>query len=113
MTKRAIRSSCRQTKRKHSPLLVLPTDGEATEILAQKLAASTSRVSEPIVNEITRILADKFHWIPQDVADARRRISGFTKLVSPEETLDVVKADPTDNRLLECAVAAGSQLATL
>jgi putative PIN family toxin of toxin-antitoxin system len=66
-------------------------------------------VSGPIVNEIARILADKFHWTPEDVADARR-ISGFTKLVSPTETLDVVKADPTDNRLLECAVAAGSHV---
>ena len=67
-------------------------------------------VSGPIVNEIARILAEKFSWIPEDVADARRRISGFTKLVYSTETLDVVKADPTDNRLLECAVAAGSDV---
>jgi putative PIN family toxin of toxin-antitoxin system len=67
-------------------------------------------VSEPIISEVARILADKFHWIPDDVADARRRISRFTKLVSPTETLNVVNADPTDNRLLECAVAAGSHV---
>lgn len=67
-------------------------------------------VSEPVVDEIARILADKLHWAPEDVADARRRISGFTTLVSPTETLDVVKADPTDNGLLECAVAAGSEV---
>jgi predicted nucleic acid-binding protein len=34
-------------------------------------------VSDPIVNEIARILATKFHWIPEDVANARRRISRF------------------------------------
>jgi len=40
----------------------------------------------------------------------REEISGFTKLISTTETLDAVKADPTDNRVLECAVAAGSEV---
>jgi predicted nucleic acid-binding protein len=34
----------------------------------------------------------------------------FTRRVSSTETLDVVKADPDDNRILECAVAAGSDV---
>jgi hypothetical protein len=33
-----------------------------------------------------------------------------TKHVSPTDRLDVVKADPTDNKILECAVAAGSEV---
>jgi uncharacterized protein len=41
-------------------------------------------VSGAIVNEIARILAEKFHWLPDDVTDARGRISGFTKL-SPRQ----------------------------
>jgi putative PIN family toxin of toxin-antitoxin system len=67
-------------------------------------------LSEPIVNEVARILGGKLRWIPEDVADARRRIGKFTKLVSPTETLDIVKADPTDNRILECAVTAASEI---
>jgi uncharacterized protein len=67
-------------------------------------------VSEPIVKAIARILEAKLKWSPEDVADARRRIAGFTKLVSPTEAVDVIKADATDDRILECAGAAGSDV---
>jgi predicted nucleic acid-binding protein len=40
----------------------------------------------------------------------RAEVATFTKRVSSTETLDVVKADPDDNRILECAVAAGSDV---
>jgi uncharacterized protein len=33
-----------------------------------------------------------------------------TYRVRPIEKLDIVVADPTDNRILECAVAAGSKV---
>ena len=55
-------------------------------------------VSEPIVNENTRILEAKLKWSPDDAADARRRIARLTTLVSPTETIDAIPADPTDNR---------------
>ena len=50
-------------------------------------------VSEPIVNEIARILEAKLKWSPNDAADARRRIARFTTLVSPTETIDAIPAD--------------------
>jgi predicted nucleic acid-binding protein len=40
----------------------------------------------------------------------RAEVATFTKRVSSAETLDVVKADPDDNRILECAVGAGSDV---
>ena len=36
------------------------------------------------------------------------RLSRFTSLVHPTQTIDAVPEDPDDNRVLECAVAAGS-----
>ena len=33
----------------------------------------------------------------------------FAKLVTPAQTLDVVKDDEPDNRILECAAEAGSE----
>jgi predicted nucleic acid-binding protein len=36
------------------------------------------------------------------------RLRAFTNLVTPTERLDVIKHDPPDNRILECAVAANS-----
>jgi predicted nucleic acid-binding protein len=40
----------------------------------------------------------------------RAEVATFTKRVSCTETLDAVKADPDDNRILECAVAAWSDV---
>ena len=40
---------------------------------------------------------------------ARQQIESFTKLVDPKQTLNVVDADPDVNRIVECAVEAGSQ----
>jgi predicted nucleic acid-binding protein len=37
------------------------------------------------------------------------QLAGCTELVRPTETLDVIPNDPDDNRVLECAVTAGSQ----
>ena len=40
----------------------------------------------------------------------RAEIATFTKRAAPIETLDVVKGDASDNRIVECAVAAGSDV---
>ena len=39
---------------------------------------------------------------------AQQRIADFTEHVSPAQTVRVVDEDPDDNRILECAQAAGS-----
>jgi predicted nucleic acid-binding protein len=36
-------------------------------------------------------------------------IRGFARVVTPTHTLDVIKEDPADDRILECAVEAGSE----
>lgn len=38
----------------------------------------------------------------------RRGFTASPCLVAPKQTLDVIKEDPDDNRILECAVEAGS-----
>ncbi len=55
------------------------------------------------------MLRDKFHFSAQALAVARDQISDFTERVTPTVTLSVVTEDPTDNRILECAQAAGSE----
>ncbi|HLK51160.1 MAG TPA: putative toxin-antitoxin system toxin component, PIN family [Bryobacteraceae bacterium] len=66
-------------------------------------------VSEPILDEVIRVLRDKFQWEGYRLQDARQQILALARLVAPAQTLDVVKEDEPDNRILECAVAAGSQ----
>jgi putative PIN family toxin of toxin-antitoxin system len=65
-------------------------------------------VSQPIIEEVIRVLRDKFLWDGYGLHDARQQILGLATLVTPKQTLDVVKEDEPDNRILECAAEAGS-----
>jgi uncharacterized protein len=55
------------------------------------------------------VLARKFNWPLEDIADARRRIAAIARTVESAVQLDIIKEDPPDNRILECAVGAGSE----
>lgn len=66
-------------------------------------------VSEPILEELIRVPREKFHWDGYRLQAAKQQILGFARLVTPTQTLDVVKKDEPDNRILECAVEAGSE----
>ena len=66
--------------------------------------------SQPIVQETLRVLRDKFAWSDEQLTEGAAAIAAATYEVVPLERLDVVKRDPSDNRILECAVAAGAQV---
>ncbi len=64
-----------------------------------------------ILGEVERVLREKFGWEEDRAARAVaqiRRISG--EIHAPGESVDVIEDDPTDNRILECALAAGADL---
>jgi hypothetical protein len=42
------------------------------------------------------------------VREARAAIGNFTVLVQPQESVSIVREDEADNRMLECALAAGA-----
>ncbi len=66
-------------------------------------------ISEPIRQELSRVLQAKFGWSANEVDETMLQLAGCTELVRPTETIDVIPNDPDDNRVLECAVTAGSQ----
>jgi uncharacterized protein len=66
-------------------------------------------ISEDILEEVARVLRDKFGWAKDEIVLARAQISGFAEQVEPRMRVDVVQEDPTDNRILECAAAADSE----
>jgi uncharacterized protein len=66
-------------------------------------------ISNPLLDEINRVLRDKFAWSPDRLQSLALRLSRFTSLVRPTRPIDAVAADPDDNRVLECAVEAQSQ----
>ncbi len=54
------------------------------------------------------MLRDKFQWDGYSLQDARGKLLALGNYVSPTETLQVVKEDPDDDRILECAATAKS-----
>jgi putative PIN family toxin of toxin-antitoxin system len=67
-------------------------------------------ISNAIVTELQRILYNKFHWSKPDLDEALDQILGFARYVHPEVTFDAVPSDPDDNRVLECASKAESDM---
>ena len=67
-------------------------------------------VSEAIIAEALRVLRDKFERTPEWLAEADRQIRVVARLVEPTESITAIEADPTDDRILECAVAAESEV---
>jgi putative PIN family toxin of toxin-antitoxin system len=66
-------------------------------------------ISGAILDEVSRVLRDKFRLSPEELQMALTRIEGMTEKVNSTQTVDVVKEDPTDNRILECAQAGKSE----
>jgi predicted nucleic acid-binding protein len=65
--------------------------------------------SGAILNETIRVLREKFEWDGYRLHFTRLKLASFANLVTPTQILDVIQEDPPDNRILECAVEAGSQ----
>jgi putative PIN family toxin of toxin-antitoxin system len=66
-------------------------------------------VSAAIIRETLRVLREKFGWDDYRLNDAKQQILGLARLVEPVQPLNVVKDDPDHNRIVECAVEAGSE----
>lgn len=59
-----------------------------------------------ILLEVAEKLNKKFFWSEVKVKTALKAISKITEIVHPKIKLDVVREDPSDNKVLECAVVA-------
>lgn len=65
-------------------------------------------ISNAIITETSRILYTKLNWEPADIQVAVEQILDFSKYVHADYTLNVVPQDVDDNRVIECALKAGS-----
>lgn len=65
-------------------------------------------ISDAILAELTRVLREDFGWDGYRLRFLQQRLSEITSRVEPKLALKVVD-DPDDDRILECAVEAGSQ----
>jgi putative PIN family toxin of toxin-antitoxin system len=65
-------------------------------------------ISDHIVEEVTRTLRQKFSWPEDRIEQAQRIMGSIARRVVPSQTLNVIKEDPDDDRILECAAEAES-----
>lgn len=63
-------------------------------------------VSKSILLELVKKLEEKFSWEDADIKEVIIGISEFAQLVEPKERTNIIKQDPPDNRILECAKEA-------
>ncbi len=61
-------------------------------------------VSPHIITEIAEILRRKFNWPHLQISGVMDDIRDTAVILTPAESIRAVKADESDNRILECAV---------
>jgi putative PIN family toxin of toxin-antitoxin system len=83
--------------------------GEAFSLLEMARAGEIDlAVSEEIIKETLGVLKRKFGWSDARLEGGRATMETSARLVAPQQTLNVISEDPPDNRIIECAVEAGS-----
>jgi putative PIN family toxin of toxin-antitoxin system len=66
-------------------------------------------ISQFIIDEVLRTLRVKFEWSAERLQEAADQMKAIAIRVAPSRTVDVLKEDPADNRILECAAEAKSE----
>ncbi len=63
-----------------------------------------------LLAEFGRVLGQKFGWVPDQVEVAVAQVARIAVVVEPNETIQVIRADPADDRVLEAARAFGADV---
>ena len=65
--------------------------------------------SQEIIEEYKEILARDFEYTEQKISEILEKILQFLTLVTSSIKIDIVKEDPDDNKIIECAVESKSE----
>jgi putative PIN family toxin of toxin-antitoxin system len=80
--------------------------GSADQVMQLVRRGKVDLVLSPfILDELSRVLTQKFGLPSKTVQKAMRRIERLATIVQPEVTIDIIKEKQDDNRILECAVS--------
>lgn len=79
--------------------------GKPRQLLELLRARAFAHVTSlEILFEITRVLRDYFGYSDEDAYEWYKEIGELSEVVRPTLHLNVIEADPTDNKFLECAL---------
>lgn len=86
-------------------------DGSVAQKLLFELIRQDVKIySTPeILSEYQEILKRDFNFSDGDIDEIMKKIMEFVTLVNPTTKVDVVKDDPDDNSIIECALDSNSK----
>jgi putative PIN family toxin of toxin-antitoxin system len=67
-------------------------------------------ISPAIIRELAEVLRSGLRWPEAEIIAQLKLVVRVAKIVEPGTTIQVIKADPDDDRILECALAGGADL---
>lgn len=65
--------------------------------------------TKEILDEFVGVLQRDFGYNKEQVNNILEKVMVFVTIVEPKEKLDIIKDDPDDNKILECAIVSKSE----
>lgn len=88
--------------------------GEFAEDIIEMVTTRSSGMvvvaSEEILLELQQKLKEKFNWAKEDTDLFLTKIRNISEVVKITVKIDILKRDPEDNKILECALAGKADL---
>ena len=75
-------------------------------LLSAEKGELTIFISPAILLELSRILRVKFKWQEYQIHEAISYLGKLCSVIKANERITRIKTDPSDNRILECAIKA-------
>ncbi|MDD5447943.1 MAG: putative toxin-antitoxin system toxin component, PIN family [Actinomycetota bacterium] len=66
-------------------------------------------LSGAILDQVARVLKRKFDWSDWQISEVIDELRSLAILITPKQTLAIIKEKESDNRVLECAVEGKAQ----
>ena len=64
--------------------------------------------SPAILREYQKVLKRDFQYTDEQITTILEKVLTFLTLINPKQKIDLIKTDPTDNKILECALESNS-----
>lgn len=85
---------------------LISTSGNPALLLDKAGESYTLFISKDILKEFEAVISrDKFDFTDEEINTIIEAVVSFSEVVNPAIKLDVIRSDPDDNKILECAVA--------
>lgn len=86
-------------------------DGSVAQKLLFDLIKQNVKIysSTEILSEYQNVLKRDFDFSPEEIIEIMEKILVFVTLITPITKIEVVKEDPDDNKIIECALESNSK----